>query len=498
MIKAVGVDTLFPDMYGVVSWLRGKINNLLVWAGIEDRPAPEEAARIQLAHAVAIFDKRFDIQLDKESAVISVSFTNRDAAIAAHALDTLLKLYMEKRRAIYLEPRAELARAAMEKSRAQAAAAEHALQQFKRRHKIYSLVDERALLLARRDKDEERASLVTSEGLESRVADDNAQLEKIDSLERDFNVLQKEAVNAEDAYALYSRKYDEALAFEAMEHRRLDSVRVAQSPIVPAEPGYIRLWIMLAGTFLSIVSLFAAVAVTRFMKHSFFTVEEVEETTELKVIAAFGEAVRASQEDTQRLADGIDAVAGNANGRIITFIAARTGEGTSHVAWAAAVQCAQSTGKNVLLIEAGRISAGRSREYGYIPGNGIIDAFIENKPAYEAISAIGKGLSVCRLIRAEKHHGKVVETIQDKDFWKGLLELADTIIIDAAPLQSSSDGLLLAAKSTVSVVVIEAEKTPPEVVQNLCKMLKSAGAKVAGAVMNRRRYHIPEAVYRKL
>ena len=74
-----------------------------------------------------------------------------------------------------------------------------------------------------------------------------------------------------------------------------------------------------------------------------------------------------------------------------------------------------------------------------------------------------------------------------------MLASFDTIVIDAPALQTSFDGVVLASRSDATVLVVEAEAIPQAVVLNLRETLEASGARLAGVVMNRRRYYIPLA-----
>ena len=79
-----------------------------------------------------------------------------------------------------------------------------------------------------------------------------------------------------------------------------------------------------------------------------------------------------------------------------------------------------------------------------------------------------------------------------------LLSLYDWIIIDSPPATSYPDVATIAAASGGAILVIEAENTRQEVVEEAKRVLDVAGVDLLGAVLNRRRFHIPEFLYRRL
>src|SRR3546814_17462706 len=54
-----------------------------------------------MSSAVETFSDKLVIEPVKESTVVHLTFTHRDPAVAASALNTLVELYLEKRRDVY-------------------------------------------------------------------------------------------------------------------------------------------------------------------------------------------------------------------------------------------------------------------------------------------------------------------------------------------------------------------------------------------------------------
>lgn len=72
------------------------------------------------------------------------------------------------------------------------------------------------------------------------------------------------------------------------------------------------------------------------------------------------------------------------------------------------------------------------------------------------------------------------------------------IVFDAAPLIECSATARLAAVTDGTILVLEAERQRWEVAQKATDLLTDAGAKILGAVLNKRKYHIPEFLYHRL
>ncbi len=71
-------------------------------------------------------------------------------------------------------------------------------------------------------------------------------------------------------------------------------------------------------------------------------------------------------------------------------------------------------------------------------------------------------------------------------------------VFDSAPCNLFPDASILSPKMDAVILVIEAEKTRWEVARKAKEELENAGAKILGAVLNKRKYYIPRAIYRRL
>ena len=282
VIRAIGLEKLYPrlaetTLFDRISWWSAGL--------VGDAPTHEQIEQRRYAKALLKFDRRLDIKLEKESAVINVTFEHPDAAIAVAVLDELLKLYLEKRKQLYLEPRLDLAATQLDATHQKALDAERAVDDFKKKHKIYSLPDQRAELLQARSEVDKARATVSSPALEGKIAYYNRELDQLDAQEREFDRLQHEKQIAEDEYAQATHKLNEASAFDELEKERAGSVRIIQPPSAPPEPKPLQLLIILAGFFISLLSVLGMAALTEFLDGGFLTPERLERKTGLPVLA---------------------------------------------------------------------------------------------------------------------------------------------------------------------------------------------------------------------
>ena len=81
---------------------------------------------------------------------------------------------------------------------------------------------------------------------------------------------------------------------------------------------------------------------------------------------------------------------------------------------------------------------------------------------------------------------------------QSLVDEVDWVIFDCPPVNSCAEASMIAAACDATVLVVRSGRTRREVVQDAKRRLEQGSAHLAGAVLNRRRYYIPEALYRWL
>lgn len=176
--------------------------------------------------------------------------------------------------------------------------------------------------------------------------------------------------------------------------------------------------------------------------------------------------------------------------RLVEFIAARDGEGTSTVALAFAESLVRLSGGTVLLVDA---SSG-----GGIDEVGLMEAMIAGLPVERAVTELGEGVFGARLSGIAHLSGELMRRVGHRELWRNICERYDRIVVDAPALERSNRGITLAEHMDAVVIVVEAEATRGPVLGRLIDLLQRTGAPVVGTVLNKRKYYIPKSVYRWL
>jgi Mrp family chromosome partitioning ATPase len=74
----------------------------------------------------------------------------------------------------------------------------------------------------------------------------------------------------------------------------------------------------------------------------------------------------------------------------------------------------------------------------------------------------------------------------------------DWVVLDGPPVLESPDAAALAALADATVLVVQAGRTKRPVLVRAAEMLRKAGARLVGSVLNRRIHEIPEFIYRRI
>ena len=83
-------------------------------------------------------------------------------------------------------------------------------------------------------------------------------------------------------------------------------------------------------------------------------------------------------------------------------------------------------------------------------------------------------------------------------FWTNLKLNFDLVLIDSPPLTVSPDGLAMASKVDGVILVVEAEKTKWRTARYVKEQIERVGGNILGVVFNKRRYYIPQSIYKYL
>jgi protein-tyrosine kinase len=194
-------------------------------------------------------------------------------------------------------------------------------------------------------------------------------------------------------------------------------------------------------------------------------------------------------------------------GAALAFTSTSEGEGVSHVTQLFAIEMARYTGRRTLVIAAERLQSLGVEDYMQMPWN-CNPTNVENVWMLPATKSRTVNTSAAvdaeddqelpkrsYLMRVAKQ-GEEVDT--GLDSVDALRISFDNILIDCRSLHTSPDAAVLSASVDGVVVVVEAGRSRRDQILNAQRTIEQAGGKFLGFVLNRRRYPVPEWLYKRL
>lgn len=182
--------------------------------------------------------------------------------------------------------------------------------------------------------------------------------------------------------------------------------------------------------------------------------------------------------------------------RTVLFLGATPGDGASTAAAHFASALAQDAAKRVLLIDANLVAEGEAR-----------DAGIERPPRPSLAQLLDGGVGPVMPVAGESsvyvlaggmdgvRRLSLLESGGFDRFLSDLRERFDHIVLDAPALQGHPESLVLARRVDGVILVVAAERTRKRTAAWAKEQIEAAGGRVLGAVLNRRRFCIPDWLY---
>lgn len=190
----------------------------------------------------------------------------------------------------------------------------------------------------------------------------------------------------------------------------------------------------------------------------------------------------------EELVTRVDASLPFDRGNVVGFIASGAGEGTSSIARAYVNALGERMRRRVLLLEA---------DGAFRAGQGVLQALASKQPIDRLLRTLPGNVKLGAL--GDSGENSVLwDLVGRVELWKELRTRFDHVVVDLPSADVSRLGLTIAPHLDGVIVVIEAEKSRAPVVANLIVKLQGVRAAVIGTVLNKRRYHLPERIYRWL
>jgi len=201
-------------------------------------------------------------------------------------------------------------------------------------------------------------------------------------------------------------------------------------------------------------------------------------------------------------------------GLVIQFIGSNPNQGTSTLAREFAITAASLTRQPVLLLNldvAEQIHhdyfARQPLSTGIAPYGTDHDVDVDTRQILrcsrtDSVNApmdfVYSGSDSLTLSRLKQPLAASGSLVNAPNFWTSLRKQFVLTVVDSLPASKGVDGIMLSASMDGVVVVIAAESTRSPIVMSLLERLQGQGAPVLGAVLNKRKFYIPQLIYRWL
>ena len=187
-------------------------------------------------------------------------------------------------------------------------------------------------------------------------------------------------------------------------------------------------------------------------------------------------------------------------GVVLAFTSAAPQEGVSHVTQSFAVELARHSERRTLIISADRLQSLRVADFIRMP-DCCTRTNIENLwvlRTQKQVKANGNGNGNGK----RPPENKITRLEDESEFGLDRIEALrltfPNILIDCRSLKVSSEAAVLASTVDGIVVVVEAGRTRRDEIQNAKRTIEMAKGNFLGFILNKRRYPVPEWLYKRL
>ena len=188
----------------------------------------------------------------------------------------------------------------------------------------------------------------------------------------------------------------------------------------------------------------------------------------------------------------------NSKGMVL-FLGANESDGTSTMAREFASFAATHVGSTTLLFDTDRQKPTQLGHFGIRGGTDFETVVHDGRSVDEAIYPVrNTGLHVCSLALRPTSRPFVFSSQRSDHMLSQLRQRFDLVVIDSPAPTDSPDMLALSAKVDGVVLVIQADQTRFHQAKRTKELIEANGGKLIGLVFNKRRFFIPDWIYKRL
>lgn len=201
------------------------------------------------------------------------------------------------------------------------------------------------------------------------------------------------------------------------------------------------------------------------------------------------------------LRNSIDSELKNNDYRVIMFTSAVAGEGKTTIVAFLARMLALGETDRVLLVDCAVANPEIHTLFGLENDRGILNYLSGSAPLEEVIRNVDDG--VLDVVTTGPRRGAdIIQPLFNSDkmstFIHATREMYDYVLIDTSAVLEAPETPIIGSYATGTVIVVQSGRTKREVIKRAMLMIEKLDGRFLGTVLNRKKYYIPEFIYRRV
>jgi protein-tyrosine kinase len=201
------------------------------------------------------------------------------------------------------------------------------------------------------------------------------------------------------------------------------------------------------------------------------------------------------------LKNAIDAEMKDRESRVVLFASAIEGEGKTTIVASLARVLTAGDSQKILLVDCSVRNPELHRLFGAKNEKGIVDYLAGRAKLKDIIQSVDEGV-LDLVATGAVDESDVTQMLFDSDrlgiFIKEVTAAYDYVLIDSSAILESPETAIIGAHADGIVLVVFMEKTRREVIKRAMVMVQKLDGRFIGTVLNRKRYYIPEFIYKRV
>jgi succinoglycan biosynthesis transport protein ExoP len=211
------------------------------------------------------------------------------------------------------------------------------------------------------------------------------------------------------------------------------------------------------------------------------------------------EVAAAVRDEVAKLVFNLFLLPGAESPRQVVFAGTEKGTGCSWMCARVGEVLASQTSGSVCVVDCNLRSPSLHQQFAISNHFGLSDALVQSNPVHQYVRQLSR--RNLWLLSCGSSTDNWQENVTSENLKRRLTELRcqfDYVLIDAAPMNTCKDCIVLGKSSDGVVLVLKANSSNRKAARKALQELQAARTTVLGAVLNQRTFPIPDSIYRRL